>query len=39
MDFKNIKNKIVEQKLSGLLTNVCDFQKENHNLGDEFKNL
>jgi hypothetical protein len=27
------------QKVSRLLPNVCDFQKGNHTLGYEFKNL
>ncbi len=33
MDFKNLKKKIREPKVWRLLTNVCDFQKENHTLG------
>jgi hypothetical protein len=32
-DFKNLKKKIHEPKISRLLPNVCDFQKENHTLG------
>jgi hypothetical protein len=39
MDFKNIKKKIREPKVSRLLPNISDFQKENHNLGYGFKNL
>jgi hypothetical protein len=31
--------KIHEPKVSILLPNVCDFQKENHTLEYEFKNL
>jgi hypothetical protein len=33
MDFKNLKEKIIELTASRLLGNVCDFQKENHTLG------
>jgi hypothetical protein len=32
MDFKNLKKKIRDPKVSRLLPNVCDFQKENHTL-------
>jgi hypothetical protein len=32
MDFKNLKKKICEPKVSRLLPNVCDFQKENRTL-------
>jgi hypothetical protein len=39
MGFKKFKEKIREPKVSGLLSNVCDFQKENHTLGYGFKNL
>ena len=39
MDFKNLKKKIRELRVSTLLPNVCDFQKENHTLGNDFKNL
>jgi hypothetical protein len=39
MDFENLKKKICEPKVSRLLPNVCDFQKENHTLGYGFKNL
>ncbi len=38
MDFKNLKKKIREPKVSRLLLNVCDFQK-NHTLGFGFKNV
>jgi len=37
--FKNLKKKICEPKVSRLLPNVCDFQKENHTLVYGFKNL
>jgi hypothetical protein len=33
-----LKKKIHEAKVSRLLPNVCDFQKENHTLGCVFKN-
>jgi hypothetical protein len=39
VDFKNLEEKICEPKVSRLLSNVCDFQKENHTLGYGFKNL
>ncbi len=39
MDFKNLKKKNRELKVSTLLPNVCDFQKEIHTLGYGFKNL
>jgi hypothetical protein len=39
MDLKNLKKKMLEPKVSRLLPNVCDFQKENHTLGYGFKNL
>jgi hypothetical protein len=39
MDFKNLKKKIREPKVSRLLPNVCDFQKENHTLGYGLKNI
>jgi hypothetical protein len=39
MDFKNLKKKIREPKVSRFLPNACDFQKENHTLGYGFKNL
>jgi hypothetical protein len=39
MDFKNLKTKTKEPKVSRLLSNVCDFQKESHTLGYGFKNL
>jgi hypothetical protein len=32
MDIKNLKKKICKPKISRLLPNVCDFQKENHTL-------
>jgi hypothetical protein len=45
MDFKNLKKKIPESKVSILLPNVSDFKKEsydigkeNHTLGYGFKN-
>jgi hypothetical protein len=31
--FKKSQEKILEPKVSRLLPNVCDFQKENHTLG------
>jgi hypothetical protein len=37
MDFKNLKKKIREPKVSRLLPNVCDFPEENHTLGYGFK--
>ncbi len=37
--FKNLKKKIREPKVLRLLLNVCDFQKENQNLGYGFENL
>jgi hypothetical protein len=37
MDFKNLMKIILEPKVSRLLPNVCDFQKENHTLGYGFK--
>jgi hypothetical protein len=37
MDFENLKKKIREPKVSRLLPNVCDFQKENHTLGYDLK--
>ncbi len=39
MDFKNLKKKIQEPKVSRLLPNVCDLQKENHTLWYGYKNL
>jgi hypothetical protein len=33
MEFKILKKKIHEPKVSRLLPNVCDLQKENHTLG------
>jgi hypothetical protein len=33
---KNLKKKIREPKVSIVLQNVCDFQKENHTLGYGF---
>ncbi len=39
MDFKNLKKKIREPKVSRLLPNVCDFQKQSNTLGYGFKNL
>jgi hypothetical protein len=33
MNFKNLKKKIREPKVSRLLPNVCDFQKEKQTLG------
>jgi hypothetical protein len=39
MDFKNLEKKTREQKVSRLLPNVCDFQKENHTIRYVFKNL
>jgi hypothetical protein len=39
MDFKNLKKKIREPKVSKLLPNVCEFQKENHTLGYGYKHL
>ncbi len=39
MDFKNLKKKMHEPKLLRLLSNVCDFHKENHTLEYGFKNL
>jgi hypothetical protein len=39
MNFKNLMNKISKTKVWRVLPNVCDFQKENHTLGYEFKNL
>ncbi len=36
MDFKNLKNKICEPRVSRLLQNVCDFQEENHALDMDF---
>jgi hypothetical protein len=39
LDFKNLKKKTSKPKVSRLLPNVCDFQKENHILGYGFKNL
>jgi hypothetical protein len=38
MDFKNLKKQIREPKVSRLLPNVCNFQKENNTLGYGFKN-
>jgi hypothetical protein len=32
MDFKTLKKKIHGSKVSRLLSNVCDFQRENHTL-------
>jgi hypothetical protein len=32
MDFKNLEKKICKPKVSRLLQNVCNFQKENHTL-------
>jgi hypothetical protein len=37
--FKILRKEIREAKVSRLLPNVCDFQKENHTLGYGFKNL
>jgi hypothetical protein len=37
MDFKNLKKKIRDPKVSRLLPNVCDFPEENHTLGYGFK--
>jgi hypothetical protein len=37
--FKNLKKKISEPKVSRLLPNVCNFQKENNIIGYGFKNL
>ncbi len=39
MDLNNLNKKIQEPKVSRLLPNVCDFQKENHTLGYGFKTL
>ncbi len=39
MDFKQLKSKIREPKVSRLLPNVCDFYKENQILGYGIKNL
>jgi hypothetical protein len=39
MDFKNLKKTIGEPKVSRLLQNFCDLQKENNTLGYGFKNL
>ncbi len=39
MNFKSLKKKIREPKVSRLLPNICDFQKENLTLGYGFKNL
>jgi hypothetical protein len=39
MDFKKSQGKNPQPKVLRLLPNVCDFQKENHTLGDGFKNL
>jgi hypothetical protein len=39
IDFKNLRKKSKEPKISRLVLNVCDFQKENHTLGYGFKNL
>jgi hypothetical protein len=39
MNFKNLKKKIQEPKVSRLSPKVCDFQKEKHTLGYGFKNL
>ncbi len=33
MDYKSLKKKICEPKVSRLLPNVCDFLKKNHTLG------
>jgi hypothetical protein len=38
-DFKNLKKKIRGPKVSTLLPNVCDLQKENHTLGYGLENL
>jgi hypothetical protein len=37
MDFINLRNKICDPKVSRLLPNVLNFQKENHTLGYGFK--
>jgi hypothetical protein len=39
MNFKNRKKKIREPKVSRLLPNVCDFQKEKQTLVYELENL
>ncbi len=39
MDFKNLKKKICEPKSRETFANDSDFQKENHTLGYELKNL
>jgi hypothetical protein len=33
IDYKNLKKNIRESKVSRLLADICDFQKENDNLG------
>jgi hypothetical protein len=38
MDFKNLKKKIPEPKVSRLLPNICDFHKENDTQDYRFKN-
>jgi hypothetical protein len=37
MDFKNLKKKIREPKVSRRFPNVCDFQKENYSLRMDLK--
>jgi hypothetical protein len=39
MDLKNLNKKIRKPKVSRLLPNVCDLQKENYTQGYGFKNL
>ncbi len=39
MDFKNLKKKIREPKVSRLLPNLCDLLRKIHRLGYRFKNL
>jgi hypothetical protein len=39
MDIKSLNKKICEPKVSRLLPNVCEFQKENHTQRYGFKNL
>jgi hypothetical protein len=39
MDFKNLKKRLRATKVSRLLANVCDFQKENYTPGCGYKNL
>jgi hypothetical protein len=39
MDFKNLKKKICEPKVSRFSPKFCDFQEENQILGFGFKNL